>query len=170
MDIQRFVGLAFSIGLLLLTLFVFLKPQIDYQQEQTIDLVNSIEEVVAVETVQVVAIDEKNQQIEPQPVEDIVEPSEVKSTNLTAMNIKKSDFDLFVLRVHVLSSQDNATAMVTKLQENGIIAFSEIFGEEKNLHAVYVGPFIDENDIHNNIELIQKVSETTEGEIFRWKL
>jgi hypothetical protein len=55
MDIQRFVGLAFSIGLLLLTLFVFLKPQIDYQQEQTIDLVNTIEEVVAVETVQVVA-------------------------------------------------------------------------------------------------------------------
>lgn len=168
MDIQRFVGLAFSIGLLLLTLFVFLKPQIDYQQEQTIDLVNTIEEVVTIETVQVVAIDEKSQQIE--PVEDIVEPSEVKSTNLNTMNIKKSDFDLFVLRVHVLSSQDNATAMVTKLQENGIIAFSEIFGEEKNLHAVYVGPFIDENDIHNNIELIQKVSETTEGEIFRWKL
>ena len=168
MDIQRFVGLAFSIGLLLLTLFVFLKPQIDYQQEQTIDLVNTIEEVVAVETVQVVVVDEKSQQIE--PVEDIVEPSEVKSTNLNTMNIKKSDFDLFVLRVHVLSSQDNATAMVAKLQENGIIAFSEIFGEEKNLHAVYVGPFIDENDIHNNIELIQKVSETTEGEIFRWKL
>ena len=168
MDIQRFVGLAFSIGLLLLTLFVFLKPQIDYQQEQRIDLVNTIEEVVAIETVQVVAIDEKSQQIE--PVEDIVEPSEVKSTNLNTMNIKKSDFDLFVLRVHVLSSQDNATAMVAKLQENGIIAFSEIFGEEKNLHAVYVGPFIDENDIHNNIELIQKVSETTEGEIFRWKL
>ena len=168
MDIQRFVGLAFSIGLLLLTLFVFLKPQIDYQQEQTIDLVNTIEEVVAVETVQVVVVDEKSQQIE--PVEDIVEPSEVKSTNLNTMNIKKSDFDLFVLRVHVLSSQDNATAMVTKLQENGIIAFSEIFGEEKNLHAVCVGPFIDENDIHNNIELIQKVSETTEGEIFRWKL
>jgi len=168
MDIQRFVGLAFSIGLLLLTLFIFLKPQIDYQQEQTIDLVNTIEEVVAVETVQVVVVDEKSQQIE--PVEDIVEPSDVKSTNLNTMNIKKSDFDLFVLRVHVLSSQDNATAMVTKLQENGIIAFSEIFGEEKNLHAVYVGPFIDENDIHNNIELIQKVSETTEGEIFRWKL
>ncbi|MDA7702763.1 hypothetical protein N8879_04715 [Gammaproteobacteria bacterium] len=168
MDIQRFVGLAFSIGLLLLTLFVFLKPQIDYQQEQTIDLVNTIEEVVADKPDQVVVIDEKQQQIE--PVEDIIEPSEVKSTNLNTMNIKKSDFDLFVLRVHVLSSQDNATVMVTKLQENGIIAFTEIFGEEKNLHAVYVGPFIDENDIHNNIELIQKVSETTEGEIFRWKL
>ena len=168
MDIQRFVGLAFSIGLLLLTLFVFLKPQIDYQQEQTIDLVNTIEEVVADKLDQVAVIDEKKQQIE--PVEDIIEPSEVKSTNLDAMDIKKSDFDLFVLRVHVLSSQDNATAMVTKLQENGIIAFTEIFGEEKNLHAVYVGPFIDENDIHNNIELIQKVSETTEGEIFRWKL
>ena len=41
MNIERFVGLAFSIGLLLLTLFVFLKPQIDYQQEQKIeDLIN----------------------------------------------------------------------------------------------------------------------------------
>jgi hypothetical protein len=35
---------------------------------------------------------------------------------------------------------------------------------------VYAGPFIDENDIHNNIELIQKVAGTTKGEIFRWKL
>ena len=102
--------------------------------------------------------------------EDVAELPVTKNKDLGAMDIKKSDFDLFVLRVHVLSSQDNATAMVTKLKENGIIAFTEIFGDEKNLHAVYVGPFIDENDIHNNIELIQKVSETTEGEIFRWKL
>lgn len=168
MNIERFIGLAFSIGLLLLTLFVFLKPQIDYQQKQIIDQVDSMQKVVPNEPIKVVATEEKMQHIE--PVEDVVEPSITKSKNLSAMNIKKSDFDLFVLRVHVLSSEDNATAMVTKLQENGIIAFTEIFGEEKNLHAVYVGPFIDENDIHNNIELIQKVSETTEGEIFRWKL
>ena len=168
MSIERFVGLAFSIGLLLLTLFVFLKPQINYQQEQTINVVNNIQEFVQDVPIGIVATEEIEQKEEPQ--EDVAEPPVTNNKDLAAMNIKKSDFDLFVLRVHVLSSQDNATAMVTKLKENGIIAFTEIFGEEKNLHAVYVGPFIDENDIHNNIELIQKVSETTEGEIFRWKL
>ena len=84
--------------------------------------------------------------------------------------IDKSDFDLFVYRVHILSQEDSASAMVTKLKENGIIAFTEIFEENKDLHAVYVGPFIDENDIYNNIELIQKVSGVKTGEIFRWKL
>ena len=168
MNIERFVGLAFSIGLLLLTLFVFLKPQIDYQQEQTVNVVNNIQEVVQDVSIEIVATEEIEQKQKPQ--EGVAELPVTKNKDLGAMDIKKSDFDLFVLRVHVLSSQDNATAMVTKLKENGIIAFTEIFGEEKNLHAVYVGPFIDENDIHNNIELIQKVSETTEGEIFRWKL
>ena len=168
MNIERFVGLAFSIGLLLLTLFVFLKPQIDYQQEQTVNVVNKIQEIVQDVPIEIVATEEIEQKQKPQ--EDVAELPFTKNKDLSAMDIKKSDFDLFVLRVHVLSSQDNATAMVTKLKENGIIAFTEIFGEEKNLHAVYVGPFIDENDIHNNIELIQKVSETTEGEIFRWKL
>ena len=168
MNIERFVGLAFSIGLLLLTLFVFLKPQIDYQQEQTVNVVNNIQEVVQDVSTEIVATEEIEQKQKPQ--EDVAELPFTKNKDLGAMDIKKSDFDLFVLRVHVLSSQDNATAMVAKLKENGIIAFTEIFGEEKNLHAVYVGPFIDENDIHNNIELIQKVSETTEGEIFRWKL
>ena len=87
-----------------------------------------------------------------------------------ASNIDRSDFDLFVLRVHVLSSEDNAKKMVTKINEGGFPAFTEIFGAKKNLHAVYVGPFIEESDINQNIELIQKVSESQNGEISRWKL
>lgn len=52
MNIERFVGLAFSIGLLLLTLFVFLEPQIDYQQEQTIEVVSEVLETNTVESIQ----------------------------------------------------------------------------------------------------------------------
>ena len=99
----------------------------------------------------------------------LAEQERVKESK-SAQPIDKSDFDLFVYRVHILSLEDSASAMVTKLQENGIIAFTEIFGENKDLHAVYVGPFIDENDIYNNIELIHKVSGVKTGEIFRWKL
>ena len=74
------------------------------------------------------------------------------------------------MRVHVLSSEDNAKKMVTKINEGGFPAFTEIFGSKENLHAVYVGPFIEESDIKQNIDLIQKVSESQNGEISRWKL
>lgn len=164
MNIERFVGLAFSIGLLLLTLFVFLEPQIDYQQEQTIEVVSEVLETNTDESIEL-------EKPVVQKTEDTLDKtSEPKNKNLTVMDIEQSDFDLFVLRVHVLSSEENAAAMVKKLEENGLIAFTEIFGENKDLHAVYVGPFIDEDDIHTNIELIQKVAGTTKGEIFRWKL
>ena len=54
MNIERFVGLAFSIGLLLLTLFVFLKPQIDYQQEQKIEVVSDTIDLQTDNSMQVV--------------------------------------------------------------------------------------------------------------------
>ena len=164
MNIERFVGLAFSIGLLLLTLFVFLKPQIDYQQEQKVEVVSDTIDLQPDNSMQVV------ETVTPKKDDDPSENSVPKNKDLAVMNIDQSDFDLFVLRLHVLSSEDNAIAMVKKLEESGVIAFTEIFGENKDLHAVYAGHFIDEIDIHNNIELIQKVAGTTKGEIFRWKL
>ena len=158
MNIERIVGLVFSISLLLVLLFVVLTPQIDYQQEFTISDPASNE--TTAEDEQVVKVEEKETEV---LIESPIFESEVA-------NIEKSDFDLFVLRVHVLSSEDNAKKMVTKINEGGFPAFTEIFGTKKNLHAVYVGPFIEKNDIELNIEAIQKVSESKNGEISRWKL
>ena len=84
-------------------------------------------------------------------------------------NIDRSDFDLFVLRVHVLSSEEMQKKWSQRLTKEGFGIY-EVFGSKKNLHAVYVGPFIEESDINQNIELIQKVSESQNGEISRWKL
>ena len=158
MNIERIVGLVFSISLLLVLLFVVLTPQIDYQQEFTVSypVINEI----AVSDEEAVEVEEKEIEV---LIESPIFESEVA-------NIEKSDFDLFVLRVHVLSSEDNAKKMVTKINEGGFPAFTEIFGTKKNLHAVYVGPFIEKNDIELNIEAIQKVSESKNGEISRWKL
>jgi len=158
MNIEKIVGLVFSISLLLVLLFVVLTPQIDYQQEFTISDPASNE--TTAEDEQVVKVEEKETEV---LIESPIFESEVA-------NIEKSDFDLFVLRVHVLSSEDNAKKMVTKINEGGFPAFTEIFGTKKNLHAVYVGPFIEKNDIELNIEAIQKVSESKNGEISRWKL
>ena len=60
--------------------------------------------------------------------------------------------------------------MVGKINNGGFPAFTEVFGTNKDLYAVYVGPFLSEEDIASNITLIEKVSESTKGEISRWKL
>ena len=49
-------------------------------------------------------------------------------------------------------------------------SFVETFNEEKNLFAVYVGPFLSEDDILNNIDIIEKLSESNQGEVKSWKL
>ena len=159
MNIERIVGLVFSISTLLILLFVVLTPQVDYQQDfKIIDSASKKEEIAKIE------FEEKSTEIEEKPL------NPKKEIISDAANIDRSDFDLFVLRVHVLSSEDNAKKMVTKINEGGFPAFTEIFGAKKNLHAVYVGPFIEESDIKENIDLIQKVSESQNGEISRWKL
>ena len=91
-------------------------------------------------------------------------------TNYGFEEFEISDFDFFVYRAHVLSSEDNANNLKEKVVNGGFPAFVESFGEKKNLYAVYVGPFLSEDDIVNNMELIQALSESKNGEISRWKL
>lgn len=80
-----------------------------------------------------------------------------------------NELDLLVLRVHLLSSENNANNMVTQINEGGFPAFFEIDSDTK-LYGVYVGPFLEESDITDNIELIQKVSQSNSTEISRWEL
>ena len=82
----------------------------------------------------------------------------------------ESDFDFFVYKAHALSSKDNANKLKEKIVNNGFPAFVESFGDKGNLHAIYVGPFLSEDDIVTNMESIQLLSESENGEISRWKL
>lgn len=81
-----------------------------------------------------------------------------------------SDFDFFVYRAHVLSSQENANKLKQKIVNGGFPAFVESFGDKGNSYAIYVGPFLSEDDIVNNMDLIKIISESNNGEISRWKL
>ena len=85
-------------------------------------------------------------------------------------NFSKSDFDLFVYRAHVLSSKENSEAIVYKVNNGGLPAFFEVFEKNDKLFAVYVGPFVSESDIVNNMDTIKRLSESQNGEILRWKL
>jgi len=95
-----------------------------------------------------------------------------RNNNLTNnfKNFSISDFDLFVYRAHVLSSKENCESIVGKVNNAGLPAFFEVFEENDKLFAVYVGPFISESDIVNNMDTIKRLSESQNGEILRWKL
>lgn len=82
----------------------------------------------------------------------------------------ESNFDFFVYRAHVLSSKENAENLKNKINDSGYPSFVEPYGDKKNLFAIYVGPFLSEDDIVMNINSIQLISESYNGEIIRWKL
>ena len=115
---------------------------------------------------------EKNKNLELQNNLKIIE-SNIKEDTLEANDFKKfteSDFDFFVYRAHVLSSKENANKLKIKINNGGLPAFVEVFGDKEELFAVYVGPFLSEDDIVSNMNLVQKLSESKNGEISRWKL
>ena len=115
---------------------------------------------------------EKNKNLELQNNSKIIE-SNVKQDTLEANDFEKftdSDFDFFVYRAHVLSSKENANKLKIKINNGGLPAFGEVFGDKEELFAVYVGPFLSEDDIVSNMNLVQKLSESKNGEISRWKL
>ena len=85
-------------------------------------------------------------------------------------NFSISDFDLFVYRAHVLSSKENSEAIVNTVNDGGLPAFFEVLEKNDKLFAVYVGPFVSESDIVNNMDTIKRLSESQNGEILRWKL
>ena len=115
---------------------------------------------------------EKNKNLELQNNLKIIK-SNIKEDTLEVNDFKKfteSDFDFFVYRAHVLSSKENANKLKIKINNGGLPAFVEVFGDKEELFAVYVGPFLSEDDIVTNMDLIKSISESNNGEISRWKL
>ena len=140
MQPERIVGLLFFLGILILFMFMYFPDSSSKK-----DNVNSDKSI------------------------SLSSNKEVKIIN-GFKEFEESDFDFFVYRAHVLSSKDNANNLKEKVVNGGFPAFVEIFGGKGNLYAVYVGPFLSEDDIVNNMELIQTLSESNNGEISRWKL
>ena len=114
MNIERLIGLIFSIGLWLVVLFVFLTPQIDYQQEFKVEEIATSEKPIVKENINV-----------PNIKEEMIEEEQSYSKNNNTSQINESDFDVFVMRVHVLSSEKNASDIVIKINEGGFPSFNE---------------------------------------------
>ncbi len=144
MTIERLVGLFFFIGSILILVITF------YPETNTSTANDDLSE-------------DKNS----------LSNININSNNNLPDNFKNfsiSDFDLFVYRVHILSSKENSESIVSKVNNGGLPAFFEVFEKNDKLFAVYVGPFVSESDIVNNMDTIKRLSESQNGEILRWKL
>ena len=140
MKLERLLGLLAISGITLLTLFLFFPVR----QSDEISFVDS--------TVKI----------------DLEKP--ILPITKDFKTLTESDFDFYVYRAHVLSSEKNALRLAEQINKGGMPSFVETFNEEKNLFAVYVGPFLSEDDILNNIDIIEKLSESNQGEVKSWKL
>lgn len=143
MNLNRLVGSTVFISILL-TLILYFYPS-DVSNQNVISKVTESEDA-----------------------EIMIDKSDVNVNKFKVFS--ESDFDFFVYRAHILSSKKNAENLKDKINNGGLPSFVEPFGDKKELFTVYVGPFLTEDDIVNNIKLIQDLSESKNGEISKWKL
>jgi cell division septation protein DedD len=143
MNLNRLVGSSVFISILLILILYFYPSDVSNQ--------NVISKVIESEDVDTM-IDKPDENVE------------------KFKTFSESDFDFFVYRAHVLSSEKNSELIVKKIKNGGFPAFIEALEDNNELFVVYVGPFLSEDDIVNNMEAIQRLSESQNGEISRWKL
>jgi cell division septation protein DedD len=143
MNLNRLVGSSVFISILLILILYFYPS--DFSNQNVISKV-----------------------IEPEDADTMIDKSDENVDKFKTFS--ESDFDFFVYRAHVLSSEKNSELIIKKIKNGGFPAFIEALEDNNELFVVYVGPFLSEDDIVNNIELIQTLSESKNGEISRWKL
>lgn len=170
MNLERSIGFIFLISTILALGFL-IEPQEQYKNNQTTTIINQVVEPDN-NSIQATQTEEVEAELEEVPEIEIKEEPELVLADSTtdAEFLKESDFDLFVLRVHVLSSLENAETLSEKIKKGGYPSFVEVFGKNKNLYAIYVGPFLSKEEISSNIEDIKEVSQSSQGEVTRWKL
>ena len=143
MNLNRLVGSTVFISILLILILYFYPSDVSNQ--------NVISKVT-----------------ESEDAEIMIDKSDVNVNKFKVFS--ESDFDFFVYRAHVLSSEKNSELIVKKIKNGGFPAFIEALEDNNELFVVYVGPFLSEDDIVNNMEAIQRLSKSQNGEISRWKL
>ena len=143
MNLNRLVGSTVFISILLILILYFYPSDVSNQ--------NVISKVV-----------------EPEDADTMIDKPDENVDKFKTFS--ESDFDFFVYRAHVLSSEKNSELIVKKIKNGGFPAFIEALEDNNELFVVYVGPFLSEDDIVNNMEAIQRLSESQNGEISRWKL
>lgn len=85
-----------------------------------------------------------------------------------ARSLSNSDFEMYAVRVNVFENEENAITLRKNIKKY-FPAYTEALPNNKDLIAVYVGPFRTMEDIDKNLNFIYEISETESGEVVLWK-
>ena len=99
MGLERLIGFTFTFGILIIVFLFVLSPQIDYQQDQKILEKPLLQENISDNSPEIT--------ISENPVKDNQDLN-ISSVDKEKLELDLSEFDLFVIRVHVLSSLQGA--------------------------------------------------------------
>jgi cell division septation protein DedD len=170
MNLERFIGFIFLVSAILMV-GLLIEPQDQYKKKELIVLDNQPEK----ENEEVIQENENVESLAKPKIVSETKAEEQPSSKLIDQTynqdfLEESDYDLYVLRVHVLSSEEKAQNLSKKIKEGGYPSFVEVFGDNKNRYAIFVGPFLSKEEITSNMEDIKKVSQSNQGEVLRWKL
>ena len=107
MGLERLIGFTFTFGILIIVFLFVLSPQIDYQQDQKILEKPLLQENISDNSPEIT--------ISENPVKDNQDLN-ISSVDKEKLELDLSEFDLFVIRVHVLSSLEGAEKIVVNKQ------------------------------------------------------
>ena len=81
--------------------------------------------------------------------------------------MEEVSFELFVYKVGTFT-QKEATALIKKYGDNGFPAFTKPNKNSDELVDLLIGPFVSEQDIQVNIEILNYISGVAAGKIIEW--
>jgi cell division septation protein DedD len=176
MNFNRLAGIFISSTIVIWLLIFALSPQPKYQTTNNVTTANvAITSSASTSGISTTAIP-----IASELTEDFsnMEPLEIEDSNFTVKIednissaksiIEEVDFNRYVYKVGAFSSSETATKVIQSLGDAGFPAFAQPNQSNKTLTTVLVGPFASKDDIRSNQAVLNKIAETTMGEIITW--
>ena len=160
MNFNRFAGIFITSTILIWILIFALSPQPKYQTTNKV-IIPSLP--IASE------LTENFSNMEPSEIENSNFTLDIQDNIVSAKSIiEKVDFNLYVYKIGAFGSTQTVSKVIQLFSDEGFPAFAKMNPSNPDLTNVLVGPFVSEDDINKNQEILNKIAGITNGETLTW--
>lgn len=160
MNLDRFLGFSILLGLIVILFMYVLSPQPQFNYDGFYQPAIEIEDIDA-----------------PVPSTfEIITPDDININNNDFENFEKlpslkdkinlEDFNGLLYQVGAFSKNETALNLAEQFKSKG---FPANIDNTNNLFYVKVGPFLNQEDLENNMDTVHKIAGISEGKILVWK-
>ena len=160
MNINRLSGIFIVVTFAIWVLIFALSPQPKYQE---------INQVIIPSLPIPSEFPEDFFNIEPSPLPKSDLSVQIEDNIPSAKSIIETvDFNLYVYKIGAFSSAQKVSQAIQSFGDAGFPAFAKTNQSNPDLTNVLVGPFVSEDDINKNQEILNKIAGITNGETLTW--